>query len=342
MKSLKKEKGITLIALVVTIIVLLILAGVSITMLTGDDDIVTKATEAAQKTEEADDKEKADLEKMSEKIDKAVNEEYDESEIPEAGTVVTKPSEWTTLNGTAIADGNGGTIPLPAGFYYVDGDIKTGLVISSKEDDTLTSSGTTSGNQFVWIPVTNYSDTSNEALKTKIETYGGFYFSRYEAGVNSTEFRTGTTSVQTPVSKNGVVPYNFVTWEDAVSASENMYDSSTSVESSLCYGEQWDEMCAYIEDSSRTGETQSTAVTTGSVSSDVSKNICDLTTNAGEWTMEEGSSFFGGTVHIIRGGWWFGTMAYSIDFKGNTDDEYGYADPYTSEMVGFRVAMYVI
>ena len=40
---MKKEQGITLIALVVTIVVLLILAGVSISMLTGENGIVTQA-----------------------------------------------------------------------------------------------------------------------------------------------------------------------------------------------------------------------------------------------------------------------------------------------------------
>lgn len=47
---MKKENGITLIALVITIIVLLILAGVSIAMLTGDNGILNKATDASQKT----------------------------------------------------------------------------------------------------------------------------------------------------------------------------------------------------------------------------------------------------------------------------------------------------
>ena len=46
----EKEKGITLIALVITIIVLLILAGVSIAMLTGDNGIITRANEASEKT----------------------------------------------------------------------------------------------------------------------------------------------------------------------------------------------------------------------------------------------------------------------------------------------------
>ena len=44
---MKEQKGITLIALVITIIVLLILAGVSIAMLTGDNGLLTKSTQAA-------------------------------------------------------------------------------------------------------------------------------------------------------------------------------------------------------------------------------------------------------------------------------------------------------
>ena len=42
----KKEKGITLVALVITIVVLLILAGVAIASLSGDNNIMTKAREA--------------------------------------------------------------------------------------------------------------------------------------------------------------------------------------------------------------------------------------------------------------------------------------------------------
>ena len=53
----KEQKGVTLIALVITIIVLLILAGVSIAMLTGDNGILNKSTKAAasQKVAEARD-----------------------------------------------------------------------------------------------------------------------------------------------------------------------------------------------------------------------------------------------------------------------------------------------
>ena len=50
---MKDNKGITLIALVITIIVLLILAGVSIAMLTGENGLLTRANEAKISTVEA-------------------------------------------------------------------------------------------------------------------------------------------------------------------------------------------------------------------------------------------------------------------------------------------------
>ena len=57
--NLKERKGITLIALVITIIVLLILAGISIAMLTGQNGILTQAQNSKQATEKAEVKEKA-------------------------------------------------------------------------------------------------------------------------------------------------------------------------------------------------------------------------------------------------------------------------------------------
>ena len=59
--NLKNKKGITLIALVITIVVLLILASVSIAMLTGDNGIITKAQEATFRTEMAQIREMVDM-----------------------------------------------------------------------------------------------------------------------------------------------------------------------------------------------------------------------------------------------------------------------------------------
>ncbi|MCI9063481.1 MAG: hypothetical protein HFJ17_02610, partial [Clostridia bacterium] len=50
---MKNNKGITLIALVITIIVLLILAGVAISMLAGDNSILRQAADSKQKTNQS-------------------------------------------------------------------------------------------------------------------------------------------------------------------------------------------------------------------------------------------------------------------------------------------------
>ena len=61
----QKNKGITLIALVITIIVLLILAGVTISTLTGENGILTKATTAKNQTIISQDEEMIELEQIS-------------------------------------------------------------------------------------------------------------------------------------------------------------------------------------------------------------------------------------------------------------------------------------
>ena len=50
-REFKNQKGITLIALVITIVVLLILAGITIATLTGDNGIITRANDAKTNTE---------------------------------------------------------------------------------------------------------------------------------------------------------------------------------------------------------------------------------------------------------------------------------------------------
>ena len=69
----KKERGITLIALVVTIIVLIILAGVSINLVFGNLGIVTKAKEAKRMQEQAELNEQIALGELSNEMDKEIN-----------------------------------------------------------------------------------------------------------------------------------------------------------------------------------------------------------------------------------------------------------------------------
>ncbi len=69
----KKERGITLIALVVTIVVLLILAGVTITMILGEDGIIEAAREAAEKTNVAIKDEQQMLQNMADVANEYIN-----------------------------------------------------------------------------------------------------------------------------------------------------------------------------------------------------------------------------------------------------------------------------
>ena len=93
---LKNNRGITLIALVITIIVLLILAGVSIAMLTGDNGILNQATDARDDTKAAE---------IREKVEMAVQAAY-------AAQLAANPTSTAELQPTAVAgqyDSDNGT-----------------------------------------------------------------------------------------------------------------------------------------------------------------------------------------------------------------------------------------
>ena len=342
----KNSRGITLIALVVTIVVLIILATVSILAVFGDNGIIARAQTAKDTHEKGKADETNTLDDYASYIGNYLDGKggssgggSDTPTNPTAGTTVSKPGKWTSTEVTPIADGNGGTVPLPNGFHYVGGDISTGLVISDKQGDTMSASGVDMGNQFVWIPVSSEADLTRTefntngqpttwlstsytepytngydteaseytTMKTQVLKYGGFYIGRFEAGLNSTTLRTKVTTAQTVVCKKGVAPYNYVPWGTSMSdASEAVYlaknfasqHNYTSVTSTLTYGCQWDAMCRYIGDSQRTTPKKSAPELTGSVSTDVSKNIYDLAGSCYEWTMEAGST----GDRVIRGG----------------------------------------
>ena len=355
MKRMKENSGITLIALVVTIVILIILAAVSIYAVFGENGLIAKAEEAKAVQEQGKVEEEERLNTLDQDLENRLNEIISGNtggSNPTAGTVLaTKPSTWTSTQVTPIADGNGGTVPLPDGFYYVGGDYDTGLVISDKPGDTLDASGTSMGNQFVWIPVaneavltrTNFDDNGQpttevpssgknvtdcsepytagyatepseyDTMRTQVLKYGGLYIGRFEAGINSEDLRKTYSTAQTVVVKRGVAPYNYVPWgKDMSDASEiegksgavylaknfATQEGSTSITSTLCYGCQWDAMCRYIGDSQRTTPTKLEPELTGSVSTDVSKNIYDLAGNCYEWTMEAYDRIF----RVGRGG----------------------------------------
>ena len=389
MRNLKKnrQKGITLIALVVTIVVLIILATISILAVFGDNGIIARAQTAKDTHEKGKADETNTLDDYASYIGNYLDGKggssgggSDTPTNPTAGTTVSKPGKWTSTEVTPIADGNGGTVPLPNGFYYVGGDISTGLVISDKQGDTMTASGVDMGNQFVWIPVaseadlerTNFDATTGQpttglataytepyakgysteaeeynTMKTQVLKYGGFYIGRFEAGVNSTTLRAGATTAQTVVCKKGVAPYNYVPWGKSINDASEMSGKSgavylaknfasqhnyTSVTSTLTYGCQWDAMCRYIGDSQRTTPKKDAPELTGSVSTDVSKNIYDLAGNCYEWTMEA----YNTDGRVSRGGCC--SIAYPVSIR------FDYYSPTTYDVndgTSFRPILYI-
>ena len=140
--KIKKNNGITLIALVITIIVLLILAAISITMITGQNGILTQAQNAKNRTEEAKLEEQNRLDEYENKINEYANG------VNSGGS------------GETIVDG----VKVPTGFYPVEGTkVETGFVISTVEGDDLSNSK--GGNQYVWIPVDGILGENNKTIE---------------------------------------------------------------------------------------------------------------------------------------------------------------------------------
>ena len=248
-RKLKKQvKGITLIALVVTIIVLLILAGIALNLTIGQNGIFSRAQTAANTWRNAE-----------------TNEQLAMGEL----------EDWMDgyMNGNGGNQGGGNqddevivdTVKIPKGFYYVGGAKNTGLIISDNPaDENKYSSSNWSdqanipsglntetrtngqiepivGNQFVWVPV---EDSYN------FTTYCGYYDrdydeeffldcsepapegSRYEA--EETEYNLMKTSVETnngfyvarfeasegtgskAESKPGVEPWRYIAWGNSM------------------------------------------------------------------------------------------------------------------------------
>ena len=114
---MKDQKGITLIALVITIIVLLILAGVSIAMLTGENGILTKAVQAGDDTKLSDSEETIKLAVNEILVDKngklAYNATVDTDNSIKATTLQEALNKLSTKY-TLTASGTGATITVTA------------------------------------------------------------------------------------------------------------------------------------------------------------------------------------------------------------------------------------
>ena len=150
----KEMKGITLVALVVTIVVLLILAGVSINLVLGDNGIIAKAKEAQRESAEASQNDLIGMNELAQQLEEQINGSAGGGAGGSgAGTKV--PAEATEETAPYFPDNT---------FTKKEGTIDTGLVIQDA-----------SGNEYVWVvvPKSLYNNTaynSNNAKKPSSST----------------------------------------------------------------------------------------------------------------------------------------------------------------------------
>ena len=231
-----KQKGITLIALVITIIVLLILAGVTISMVLGDEGIIAQAQEAEKMaTRESEIEQLALAAAGSLGIGGKVDFDSLDNNLPTgfvgAMGVYTSLSEnmfkvmangnitiLTSLQdisfkisevqnkvlskteNVVVTDEYGNIIKVPEGFK-ITGDAKNvvdGIVV---EDCTESA---TKGSQFVWIPVgTVKIDSEGTTVNNPLERYSGIEATELYSGANDKMYGSNTIWVMETDSKNG-------------------------------------------------------------------------------------------------------------------------------------------
>ena len=156
----KNQKAITLISLIVTIVILIILAGITISMTVGDNGIITRAREARNLYINAQEKEQAEINALAEQLANGEtgsdgNKLPENTKDTEAGTEVALEPGWSTENVSyirtkdgsevknvtkvstvyAVSVGEGNTVPVPKEFYYVGGTLSSGVVISDNKAD---------------------------------------------------------------------------------------------------------------------------------------------------------------------------------------------------------------
>jgi len=282
--KLKNKKGITLIALVITVVVMLILAGVAISVLVDGDGLFNKTRAAAEEYKNAAEEEAEQVKSLIEMINGHLK-------YPLGTTVFTENKTYDELT-----TGTYNNPIIPKGFYPVNENgatwgtedgYKYGLIISDSAQ-----------NQYVWVPVdgtnikfgrqawygedgiTEFQDSNgsfanlSEELPTELTPNGngvipngGFYIARFEAGIaeGMLEPIADTTNIYgdgtyKPVSRKGVTPWRFIKartsdnelppGNGAITVARSMYPENSSdygVVSTLIYGAQWDTALKFIQ-----------------------------------------------------------------------------------------------
>jgi len=214
----------------------------------------------------------------------------------------------------------------------------------------------------ITAPSSNYTEpyyteeVEYNKMKVSVQTNGGFYIGRYESGTTTErEYDTdnGTTELLVQKGKN---VYNWVCWGQsmtdttgevtdhnygknqglgAVELSRNMYNNSTSVVSTLCYGVQWDAALRFIATKDPDYPTDSTGNYTNYLEETgyyPRNNIYDMAGNVDELTMEVYSS----VNRVFRGG-----SFRDVSAGGSAVSRDKTYPSVSSDNHGFRITLYI-
>ena len=282
---MKNNKGITLVALVVTIVVLLILAGVSINLVLGNNGIIVKAREAQKKSAEAGQNDLIGMNELTQQLEEVLNENGGGSgtdiKVPAEATVETAPyfpdntftkKEGTIDAGLVIQDTKGNeyvwvVVPRTTAVYATTGLGKTtftdadyiNIETDLKNYTSIYRNGTNYSDTWYaddknegWLSETEYKALKNKMLKSVYEN-GGFYVGRYEAGIK--ENRTGEPGTNSdgkytiegmPAPLSKADAYPY-TWVTRTQAQNLAQNVNSGTKaSSLMFGIQWDLVVAFM------------------------------------------------------------------------------------------------
>ena len=231
-KRILKERGITLIALVVTIVVLLILAGVSLNAVFGQDGIIQKAKDSQNKMDEATQNDLDSINELNNWIDGKTNGttggnttggDANPSTTPKISTLVGKVVD----KNTKAEDTYGNKITIPKGFKVVAHGTAAGSAtytysgdnIPAVQDGIVIENGT-DGNQFVWVPV--------GTIKNKNNTTNTITLGRYEFDSNTGALKS-TTPAQVASVENCTQAFKIDSYYQELSTSRggNSAEDST-------------------------------------------------------------------------------------------------------------------
>ena len=283
---MKNNKGITLVALVVTIVVLLILAGVSINLVLGDNGIVKKAQDAKTKSAEASENDLKGMNSLVSEMEGALagnggaGGSGTDTKVPAAATAETAPyfpdntftkKEGTIDTGLVIQDASGNeyvwvVVPRTTAVYkktglgkttFTDTDytnIETDLqnYTSTYRNGTSYSDTRAADTDNVgWLTSDEYTELKNKMLKS-VYLNGGFYVGRYEAGIGTNRTSNTDTNSDGKYTMSSTVP---VSKADAYpytyvtrTQAQNLASkvNAGTKTSSLMFGVQWDLVLAFM------------------------------------------------------------------------------------------------